>query len=367
MAAYFVGFVIGTYVCPKIIEEVGHIRAFSVFAAIAATSVLLHALVFGAFVWAILRLLTGGCVVGLYMVTESWLNEQATNQERGRVLAAYQVTSLLSLAVGQWLLLIDASGITPLLICAALFALGLVPVALTKVPEPTPIPSAELNLSYLWVTSPLGVLGTFLVASANGVFFALGPLFAQIAGLNTGQVVLFMSLMILGGVTLQWPIGHLSDTQDRRTMILVASVAAATLAGLAGLTIGRSIPLFMLVAFLYGGFTFSLYPLCVAHANDHVRAGEFVKTASGLLLIYGIGASIGPIVMGMLLGQFGQSAFFGFLLAIHAGLSVASLLRMRAREAPGIESQEPFVMLTRTSQSALGMLPSEQKREVEDQ
>lgn len=357
MAAYFAGFVIGTYVCPRIIGQVGHIRGFSVFAATAAAAVLIHALLVDPISWMILRLATGVCVVGLYMVTESWLNEKATNQNRGRVLAAYQVISLLGLAFGQWLLLIEATNATPFIICGALFAMGLLPVALTKVAEPRPIPGATLNLGHLWLTSPLGVLGTFMAALANGVFFALGPLFAQSAGFDTRQVVLFMSLVILGGVALQWPIGHLSDSRDRRTVILVTSAVAATLAGLAGLAVERSESLFYISAFLYGGFTFSVYPLSLSHSNDHAKPDEFVKIAGGLLLVYGIGAAISPTIVGLLMGAYGESVFFVFLLSTYAALSVATVFRMFAKAAPGVERQGAFSMLTRTSQSAIGMLP----------
>lgn len=357
MAAYFAGFVVGTCVGPRIIGEVGHIRAFSVFAAVAAASVLLHPLFLAPITWTILRFITGASVVGLYMVSESWLNEKATNQSRGRIFATYQIISLLSLAVGQWLLLIGGSGTTPFLICGVLFAVGLVPVALTKVPEPSPIPRATLDLSVLWAVSPLGVLGAFMTALANGVFFSLGPVFAQRAGFSVEQVLFFMSLVILGGVALQWPIGHLSDGRDRRIVILMASAAAAVLATLAGLAVDRSQSLFFLSAFLYGGFTFSLYPLCVSHSNDHTQPEEFVRTASGLLLVYGVGAAIGPILAGFLMGAFSEAVFFIFLLANYTVLTLCTLYRMLSRAAPGTEQQAAFSMLTRTSQSALEMLP----------
>ena len=359
MSAYFLGFMAGTFLCPHIVAQVGHIRTFATLAALAAAAVLAHALLLDPLSWALLRLISGMCVVGLYMVVESWLNERATNQSRGRIFAFYQIISLASLALGQWLILLDGiASATPFLLCGALFALGLVPIALTRVPEPTPIPAARLDIRQLWKVSPLGLLGTLIAALANGVFFSLGPLYAQSTGMELSGVALFMSLVIVGGVALQWPLGHYSDRVDRRHVVLASSIAAASLAAIAALAIGLSSALFYLAVFFYGGFTFALYPLCVAHSNDHARPGELMRTAGGLLLVYGIGATAGPILMGSLMGMFGAGVFLPALVVTHLTLAGATLYRLRVVGTPAPVDKEPFVMLTRTSQSALEMLPS---------
>jgi MFS family permease len=357
MSAYFAGYVVGTYVCPKIVMRAGHVRAFSAFAATAASAVLLHSLLVAAPVWMLLRFVTGSCMVGLYMVIESWLNERATNESRGRVFALYQVISLLALAGGQYLILAGRNTLsTPFIVAGALFSIGLVPVVLTRVPHPAPITAVKLNLGKLWRISPLGVAGTGAAALANGALFALGPVFARRVNLSTAEVAVFMSLVLFGGIALQWPIGQLSDRWDRRRVILVVAVCGALLASLAAALVGRSVPGMLAAVFLYGGAAFSLYPLCVAHSNDHVAQADFVATSSGLLLVYGIGAAIGPLFVGPLMQYVGPFTFLVFLAAMHGLLSLFVLVRMTVRPPPPIEEQEPFVILGRTSQSALEML-----------
>lgn len=357
MSAYFVGYVVGTYGCPKIVMSAGHVRAFSAFAATAAAAVLLHPLLISPVAWALLRFVTGACVVGLYMVIESWLNERSTNEARGRVFAVYQVMSLVALAGGQYLILVDSASIsTAFILAGALLSLGLVPVVLTRVPHPAPISAVHLDLGKLWRISPLGVAGTGVAGLANGAFFALGAVFAQRIGLDTAAVALFMSVVLLGGVALQWPIGHASDRWDRRTVIFVVSVAGASFAALATSLLEVSVPGLLASMLLYGGAAFSLYPLCVAHANDFADARDFVATASGLLLVYGIGAAVGPLIVGPMIQLFGPPAFPVFLSAMLAGLALFILVRMRARRAPPRDAQEPFVMLQRTSQSVLEMI-----------
>jgi MFS family permease len=360
MSAYFVGYMVGTNVCPRIVMRAGHVRAFSAFAATASAAVLLHPLLVSAPVWALLRFVTGACVVGLYMVIESWLNERSTNAARGRVFALYQVISLLALAVGQYLILLGRDTIsTAFIIAGALFSIGLVPIVLTRVPHPASISVVRLDLTGLWRLSPLGVAGTLVAGLANGAFFALGPVFAQRIGFDVVQVAVFMSLVLLGGIALQWPIGHASDVWDRRTVIFFSSFCGAAIAALATWLIGRSTVGLLATTFLYGGAAFSLYPLCVAHANDYADSTNFVATASGLLLVYGIGAAIGPLIAGALLQFVADSALLAFAGAMHAGLAMFILIRMRARRAPPPDAQEPFVMLGRTSQSALEMIAPE--------
>ena len=357
MAAYFLGYVVGTYGCPRIVRAAGHVRAFSAFAAVAATAVLVHTLTENAVVWLLLRFVTGASVVGLYMVIESWLNERSANQNRGRVFAVYQVISLLALALGQYFLLLPAAPPTaPLVVAAALFSIGLVPVVLTRVEHPRPIASVRLDLGALWRISPLSVIGTFVVALGNSALMMLGPVFAQQLGFGTLEVVVFMSLVFAGGLALQWPIGHLSDLRDRRGVIVVVSLAAALLALLSFMMIERSVALFFATMFAYGGAAFTLYPLCIANANDHCEPSRYVATASGLLLVYGIGAAVGPLIAGVLLQVQGPRSLPLFLAATQLALALFASLRKLVKASPPPEEREPFVMLSRSSQSALDVL-----------
>lgn len=360
MAAYFAGFVAGTYGCPRIVVSAGHVRAFSAFAATAAAAVLLHPLWPTPLVWAVLRFVTGACVVGLYMVVESWLNERSANETRGRVFAVYQVVSLLSLAFGQYLLLLAQDDIdTAFIVAGALFSIGLVPIVLTRIAHPAPIHKVELDVEGLWSVSPLSVAGTLSIALANGALFALGPVFAQRIGLPTAQIAMFMSLIFAGGVALQWPIGLLSDRWDRRTVILLVSFGGTLVAALAWFFVDRAAIALLAAMFFYGGASFTVYPLCVAHANDYTETNDFVTIASGLLLVYGIGAAIGPLVAGVLLETFGPSSLPAFLAAMQGSLVLFIVARMLIRPPPPSEEQEPFVMLSRTSPAALELLNPE--------
>ena len=358
MSAYFLGFIAGAFMCPPLINRVGHIRAFSVMAAVASTAILIHALIIDPWAWAALRLITGICGVGLYMVIESWLNAQASNQQRGRVFALYMTVNMLAMAAGQYLLLFNGvDSFVPFAVIAILYSLGLVPVALTRIKEPQPITTPALRLAYLFGKAPLGVIGTLIAGLLLGAFWGMGAVFAKGIGLDNTWIAVFMSTTVLGGAFLQLPIGRLSDTRDRRQVVLIVSMAGAATA-VAAFAMAQWLAIALVICiFLFGGFTFPIYALCVAHMNDHLDANEALEATSGLLLTYGIGAACGPAAAGALMSAFGAPMLLLYFFALLIVLAVASRHYMRVRPPlPDAEKGE-FVPMVRTSQAALEMHP----------
>ena len=358
MSAYFLGFIVGAYQCPPLINRVGHIRAFTVMAAVASAAILLHAMIIDPWTWAALRLITGVCSVGLYMVIESWLNTQSTNQQRGRVFALYMTVTMLAMALGQYLLLFNGiDTFVPFALIAILYSLGLVPVALTRITEPQPIFTPALRLGYLFERAPLGVLGTLTAGLLLGAFWGMGAVFATGIGLSGTWIAAFMSAAILGGALLQIPIGRLSDTHDRRHVLLTVTLAGAA-AAMAAFALTLWTPLALVICiFLFGGFTFPIYALSVAHMNDHLNANEILEASSGLLLTYGIGAAIGPTAAGALMAAMGERMLLLYFFVLLVVLALACRHFMRAQAPVPTEEQSEFVPMVRTSQAALEMHP----------
>jgi MFS family permease len=228
MASYFAGFILGSYVCPRLIRRIGPIRSFTALAAIGSVSAFLPTLILHPVVWAVLRFITGVALVGLYMILESWLNHISPNEKRGKIFAAYMIVTLLAHAAGQFLLLFDPQAQnTAFGIAATFFSLGLVPVALTRLPEPRPIPAPALHLRHIISLSPLSVAVALASGMTTSSFWALGAVFANRIGMTGEDIVYFMAITISGGVLLQWPIGHFSDYIDRRLVLTIVSVLAA--------------------------------------------------------------------------------------------------------------------------------------------
>ena len=316
MSMYFAGFIVGTFLCPRIIQRVRHIRTFSIMAAMCAGSIVLAGLWVDPWIWGALRFILGLCIVGIFMVTESWLNTQANNANRGRVFGFYILVNLAFLAGGQFLILAgDIRSMDLFAIAAALYSISLIPIALTRVPEPPPITLIRLDLRNLYRVSSLGFMGSLISGLSNSLFWSLGPLFARLENLSEFGIALFMSAAILGGILLQWPIGYWSDRTDRRGAIMLISFVSVVASLLVIFVPARMYLLLAACMFVYGGMMFSIYPLSVAHTNDHPEAGDRVAITSNLLFVYGLGSVLGPAVGGLLMALFGRYSLFGLFMA----------------------------------------------------
>jgi len=357
MSAYFVGFFVGTFFGPALIRRVGHIRAFAMFAAVAAATVILHVLVIHPGVWLVLRVITGACLVGLYTVIESWLNAQTPNARRGQVFAAYMAVTLLALALGQALITrADPAGFTLFGVASILMSLALLPVAFTSLAQPQPLTTPRLGLRFLYATSPAAVAGALASGLVIGAFWGMGPVFAHRIGLDNAGVAGFMAATILGGAALQWPIGRLSDRVDRRRVLVAVGAAAAVLALAAAAVAPDSIGWLLACMTLFGGLAFSVYPLSVAHLNDHLQPDAILEGSSGLLLLHGVGAAAGPAGVGLLVGSFGPRSLLVYYAATLLALTVFVALRMRRTPPIAVEEHAPFAPMVRTSPEALVML-----------
>lgn len=340
MAAYFLGLLQGALRAGNIVAAVGHIRAFAAFASVMSVTALLHVIVVDQIVWCILRFASGFCMAGMILVTESWLNARCTNRTRGQVMALYMITNYFAAGCGQFIIIVaDPAEFQLFSIASIIFSLALVPVLLTRATAPNPPKRAPLNLRELWRTSPLGLLGSFCAGLVNASFYSLGPVFAIGLGYSIHSTSMFMASVVFGGLLLQYPVGHLSDRMDRR--VVLTMVAVATSVACVGIVVASEWdPRWVFLAgAIYGGFSFTVYSLCAANANDFAAPDKLVQTASGLLTAYGFGAFLGPIVAASFMGYLGPEGLFVMSALVSGFLGVFAVFRMRRRHSPGKEAQ----------------------------
>jgi hypothetical protein len=292
------------------------------------------------------------------MVVESWLNEQCDGPARGRVFSIYMTSTLLGLGAGQLLLpLADPTGLALFAAASVLISLGLVPIAVTRVTEPLIRPAVPVRLRELLRISPLGVAGCLFGGVLSGAFWGMMPVFSQRLGSDEGQIAALMSATIFGGALLQWPIGHLSDLIDRRTVLIAVSLATALACAALGYVVVGGRPGLLPAALLYGGLMFSLYGISVAHTNDHLADGQVLEATRGLLLVYGFGALAGPLLAGAAMELAGPVGLPALSVAAALLLSLYGVYRSRRRAAPPLAAQGEFVPMVRTTPVALELHP----------
>lgn len=329
---YFLGFTIGCLLGPVVLRRGGHIRTFMAMASVASVTVLLHAMILEATVWALLRSVTGFCFAVLYVVIESWLNEKSSNENRGTVFSIYTIINLTVVTIGQLMIGLASPGEFVLFgIASILVSVSALPLAFTTSSTPGPIATVKPRLGRLYRLSPVGFVGCLAVGLANGAFWSLAPIFAQSHGMDVAAIGVFMSAVVLGGAVAQWPLGALSDRMDRRR-VLAASAILAAIAGLL-LSFAASDSGFALIAFAaaLGAGAMPLYAISVAHAADHAKPEDMVEVSSGLLLIFGLGAVAGPVLASLVDRMVPFPALFAYTAVIHILLTVFVLWRLTRR------------------------------------
>ena len=348
--SYYVGFIAGCLYGPRIIRRVGHVRTFAALAAIAASGVLVLAMLVHLVSWIALRGLLGFCFAGLYMIIESWLNGGADKDIRGRLLSIYMVVNMAGLTGGKMLLATGEPSTFVLFgIVSICISLALVPISLTRSVVPSPPEHVALRLDRLYETAPIGVVGCLAVGMANSAFWSLGPVFAEVRFASVTGVAAFMSVVVVGAVAGQWPLGWLSDRIDRRYVIILGCVAAAVAALVLAQMAGRSASMLLAASFIFGITALPIYSLCVAHANDYGASEDFIEISSGLLLLFGAGAMIGPLVASIAMSAAGPAGLFLFTAPIHLGLASFAVWRMFRRSRAPAEERTVFKEVPQTS------------------
>ena len=365
-STYFLGFFLGTFVAPRLIRRMGHIRAFAFFGASVACCILLHAIVIHPWFWMGLRVLTGMGLVGFYAVIESWLNDRTAPERRGQVFAVYMVVNLAALASAQQLLRLDTpAGFILFAIAAVFVCLSLLPVTMTRFPQPQIGNQAKLKLRLIWRAAPAAFVGALSSGLSMGAFWSLTPVYGERIGLDTADIGLLMTTAIVGGALLQWPMGRFSDAGDRRLALAVAAFGA-TLAGGVVAAFGHLPYVPLAGLFIYGGMAFVVYPIVVAHLVDHLHQDEILSGNTGVLFLHGVGAAAGPAIAGALMGWIGAIA-----LPLHLGLAFLPLalfaLVLSRRSADEIvDEPAQFTPMMRTSPTVLEMVSPDEPAVQDD-
>lgn len=355
MSAYFVGFVFASIHAPRVIQQVGHIRAFAAFASAASAFALCFAIFVSPPVWIGLRVLQGACYAGLVIVVESWLNASAAPGWRGRVLAIYSIVMYAAWAISQPMVALAApSGFVLFALVSICLSFALVPITLSRAGNPGVVLATRVGLGRLLAISPTALAGAFVMGAVVGAFFGMGPVASQQSGFSDAETGAILSAALIGALAFQWPLGWLSDRMDRRLIILGSGVGGVIFAGLlVGTLADGNEPLVIALCFLLGGVLLPLYSICLAEVNDRIDQSELIAAASGFVLVYGIGSAVGPFVAGLVMGQVGPTGLFYFMATALALFAVFDVLRILRRERTALADKQSYVATPSTSHAAL--------------
>jgi MFS family permease len=348
MSGYFVGYFIGAKTIPQIISRVGHIRVFAAFASVASLVVLIHAVYVSPFVWFMLRVLTGISMVSIYTVAESWLNDRASNKNRGSVLSVYMVILYGAMGLGMFLLnFSDPLNFQPFILISVITSAALIPILLTKRKAPTFKKISKMSLQEVFISSPFGMVSSFFYGTIQSALFTLLAVYATTMNFSIFQISLVTFLLAISGAISQWPIGKLSDMFDRRKVIIIVTFAAAFFAFCAILSsrqmylpgdLATSKFWFYVFLILFSFCSLPMFSLILAHTNDFIPKEKFVAAGASLQFTFGMGAMGGPFLCSIFMGIVGPNGFFIFLLFFHSLIGIYGVYRSRVR--PVVENPD---------------------------
>ncbi|WP_235981693.1 MFS transporter [Methylobrevis albus] len=341
-SGYYAGFVAGCLVGPYLILRAGHIRAFTALVAAASAIALVHPIAVDPIAWIACRAVTGFSLAGLYLIVESWLNDRATNANRGFLMSAYIIVNYVAITAGQMMVTLAPLDTFNLFALASiLVSVAAIPVALTRSAQPAPITLVRFNPLKLYRMAPVAIVGSLMIGMANGAFWSLGTVFASQRGLGTDGVAMFMSAAVVGGALGQWPVGRISDRMDRRFVLVgVLAVSAVVAVLLATLTLPG--PMLMAMGFVFGLTTLPAYSVAAAHAYDRASPDSYVETAAAILLANGVGSVIGPLAASLAMDQMGSAALFFYIAAVEVLLLLFVVLRVAVRTRPSAVERTGF-------------------------
>jgi MFS family permease len=353
MAMYYVGFLVGSLTIPRWLASVGHIRVFAGLSSLAAATALSYSLLAVPPAWGVFRFVAGLCMSGLYVTVESWLNERASNETRGRLLSVYMLVVTFGLGFGQILLGIgEPLDPTLFIVAGILISLAVVPIALTRIAEPRQRIPVKFSVGTLARTAPLGVLAVAISGAAGSSILALGAVYATKIGMEPGLVGVFMAASLVGAAATQYPLGHLSDLFPRRRVIMLVA-AGAVVSAVVATVVDPDGPWLFVLAAVYGSLAFPMYSLAVSQVNDLIPEHQLVTAAAGIVFVYGLGSVVGPLVVSVLMTVFGPVGYFWGLAAFFLPLVVYAFVRVVSKTRP---IQRGFISLPFRSSSAAAML-----------
>lgn len=372
-SSYFLGALIGTQFSGKLIVRMGHIRTFTFTASLLACAALLYAFFLDPWAWLVLRLITGFSIFVMFTVIESWLNGQTSEEYRNRIFSVYMLVNLIAIALSQQLLNLDDGQLFTLFaLVAVLASAAVLPISWTRLEQPAiALDMPQIAPWKLYDAAPIAVIGVFCSGIIMGPFWGLTPLFATSLGFSDSELANFITLSILGGAVLQYPVGLMSDARDRRQVTLMTLVAAMVLAILMSIAVHlnqTSLWVLTPLSMLFCGLVLALYPIGIAHMVDRIHRDHLVAGTSGLLLIYGLGAFVSPGIAGFFLQKFGGQAlpeFYILSLALFTGWVGLQLARSKVVEMPE-DHESHYIAMVRTSPNVMMMHPdSEEEIEPE--
>ncbi|MEJ6401656.1 MFS transporter [Yoonia sp. 2307UL14-13] len=368
MSAYFLGFLFSSRFTPELIRRVGHVRVFAALGSTISAILILYPVLVEPWAWTIGRVVIGFCFCGVYITAESWLNDASTNETRGKSLSLYMIVQMAGIVTAQYIVSRgDVSGFALFIIPSVLVSLAFAPILLSIRPMPAFEQTKPMTIREVIDASPLACFGMFMLGGVFAAQFGMSAIYASRVGLSLGEISFFISAIYVSALVLQYPIGYLSDRIDRRDLIIWISIIGGV-GSLPAFFVSDSFFLIVLSGAIVGGTSNPLYALLIAYTNDYLQKEDMAAASGGLLFINGVGAIMGPLIVGWMMDTVGNNGFWLFTAALMLGIGVYGLYRATQRSRSDMDVETvPYAAVSASSTAVVAEVAQEVYIEAEEE
>lgn len=333
------GGMIGCLAAAPLVRRIGHPRAYMALTALIIAANALVAFGVDLFVWLAARALYGFAINGLFIVSQSWINDAIVNAVRGRVMAVFYTLYIMGLGTGSLVLTgVSIDGPAGPIAAILIAAISLLPVGFTRLPAPPAPVGGSVSFSRAWAISPVALAGMLAVGGMSMMVGAFTPIHLTATGYGKDAVAFLLFVMPFGTLLVQWPAGWLSDRGDRRLVLIGLSLLSATAGLFAGLLDGATLAVIAAAYILWDGATEAVYSIASAHAGDRAKKDDLVMMSGTLLFAWALSAFVAPGIATLLTARFGTIVFIPLACALalaYAGFVAWRMLRAGPATARG--------------------------------
>lgn len=284
--------------------------------------------------WFPLRVVLHISLTVLFILSEFWISTSAPPHRRGLVLGIYATVLSLGFAAGPWLFShLGSGGFLPFGVTVMLVALAAIPVLAARKESPEIRPEGEETsgfLRYVWLV-PTATVAVLVFGAVETGGFALFPVYGSRVGYSEADAALLLTMIGLGNVLLQIPIGMISDRISDRRYLLLACATVGLLGAVFMPHFAQNWHLMAALLFVWGGVVAALYTIGLAHLGSQLSGHELASANAAFVLCYGVGMVLGPQAIGIGMDIFGPSGF-GWSLAVFFGIyMILALGRLASR------------------------------------
>jgi len=287
--------------------------------------------------WLVMRVVCGIIGANLFTASEAWINLLAADRGRGRIVGLYATALSAGFAIGPMVLSFTGiAGWLPFIVNCAITIVALLPLLSVSNKVGNFGSQRGPNPLVMFLRAPVIVLSIALFGLYEATMLALLPIWGVRMGFTPQLAAAGVSAVFIGSISLQWPIGWLSDHAPR--LVTLRLCGAAALAGsLVLVALARPVPSFLAVLGIWGGVASALYPIALSMAGDRFRGSELVSINAAIIIAYGIGGTVGPGLGGLAMDRWapqGLPTFFALLFSVFLGVSLAPFSRSSAPGFP---------------------------------